>query len=61
MKRQIIFIMTVIALVLTNNAYASRKPSDANIPIELEDYLAFATLNNAGLKVAFETAGLLPL
>ena len=46
--------MTVIALVLTNGAYASEQPGDANAPVELEDYLTFAALNNAGLQVAFE-------
>jgi hypothetical protein len=70
MKRQIVFIMMAIALVLTNGAYASERvegvsPSirgleardtsgDANEPVELEDYLTFAALNNAGLQVAFE-------
>ncbi len=54
MKLQIVFIMTVIALVLTNGAYASEQPGDANAPVELEDYLTFAALNNAGLQVAFE-------
>jgi outer membrane protein TolC len=54
MKRQIIFIMTAIALVLTSSAYTLEQPGDANAPVELEDYLAFAALNNAGLKVAFE-------
>ena len=54
MKRQIVFIVMVIALVLANGAGASELPSDANDPIELEDYLAFAALHNAGLQVAFE-------
>jgi outer membrane protein TolC len=54
MKRQIVFIMMVIALVLAHGAGASELPGDANAPAELEDYLAFAALHNAGLQVAFE-------
>jgi len=46
--------MTAIILVLTNNAYTSEQPGDANAPVELEDYLAFAAMNNTGLQVAFE-------
>ena len=44
----------VIALVLVQGAVATERPGDANDPIELEDYLAFAALHNAGLQVAFE-------
>jgi cobalt-zinc-cadmium efflux system outer membrane protein len=54
MKRQIVFIVTVIALVLVYGAGASEPPGDANDPVELEDYLAFAAMHNAGLQVAFE-------
>ena len=54
MKRQIVFIVTVIALVLAYGADASERSGDANDPVELEDYLAFAALHNAGLQVAFE-------
>ena len=54
MKRQIVFITTVIALVLTNGLYGLEQPIDLNAPAELEDYLAFAAMNNAGLQVAFE-------
>ncbi|MHC4439382.1 MAG: TolC family protein [Planctomycetota bacterium] len=54
MKRQIVFIVLVIALVLANVANASKQPGDANAPVELEDYLVFAAMNNAGLQVAFE-------
>ena len=54
MKRQIVFIVMVIALVLAYSAGASELPGDANSPVELEDYLAFAALHNAGLQVAFE-------
>ena len=44
----------VIALVLANCAGASERSGDANAPVELEDYLAFAAMQNAGLQVAFE-------
>jgi len=44
----------VIALVLAHVVGASELPGDANDPIELKDYLAFAAMNNAGLQVAFE-------
>jgi len=54
MKRQTVFIMMVIALVLAHVVGASELPGDANDPIELKDYLAFAAMNNAGLQVAFE-------
>jgi outer membrane protein TolC len=54
MKRQIVFIIGTIGLVLTQSAGASERSFDANAPVELEDYLAFAAMNNAGLQVAFE-------
>jgi cobalt-zinc-cadmium efflux system outer membrane protein len=54
MKRQIVFVVMVIALVLTYGARASERSGDANDPVELEDYLAFAAMHNAGLQVAFE-------
>jgi len=54
MKRQIVFIVTAITLVLAQGAGASELPGDANAPVELEDYLSFAALHNAGLQVAFE-------
>jgi len=44
----------VIALVLAYGAGASERSGDANTPVELEDYLAFAAMHNAGLQVAFE-------
>jgi len=54
MKRQIVFIVMVIALVLAYGVGASERSGDANDPVELKDYLAFAALHNAGLQVAFE-------
>jgi outer membrane protein TolC len=44
----------LIAPVFAYGASASEQPGDANDPVELEDYLTFAALNNAGLQVAFE-------
>jgi len=44
----------VIALVLSSFAGASERSNDANNPVKLEDYLAFAAMHNAGLQVAFE-------
>ncbi len=44
----------VIALVLAYGVGASERSGDANDPVELKDYLAFAALHNAGLQVAFE-------
>jgi len=43
-----------LTLVLAHGLGASEPPGDANDPIELKDYLAFAALHNAGLQVAFE-------
>jgi cobalt-zinc-cadmium efflux system outer membrane protein len=54
MKQQVFYIFGMIALVLIPGAGASEPPSDANDPVELKDYLAFAAMNNAGLQVAFE-------
>ena len=54
MKRQIVFIIGIIALLLTQSSGASESSEDSNAPVELEDYLAFAAMNNAGLQVAFE-------
>ena len=54
MKRQIVFIIGIIALLLTQSSGASESSEDSNAPVELEDYLALAALNNAGLQVAFE-------
>jgi outer membrane protein TolC len=54
MKPQTVFIGIIVALVVAYEAGASQQPSDANVPITLEDYLTSAALNNAGLKAAFE-------
>jgi len=44
----------VTALGLSSFAVASERSNDVNNPVELEDYLAVAAMNNAGLQVAFE-------
>ncbi len=44
------FLMTLFGNVST----ASQEPEDVNNLINLEDYLEFAALNNAGLEAAFE-------
>lgn len=36
------------------SSLASQEKSEPNIPVSLQDYLRYATLNNAGLKAAFE-------
>ena len=54
MKRQAVFVMGIIAVVLAHGAGASQQPNDANVPVTLEDYLTSAALNNAGLKAVFE-------
>ena len=54
MKRRIVFIVVIIALALVYDADASQRTGDANVPVTLEDYLAAAAINNAGLKAVFE-------
>jgi outer membrane protein TolC len=44
----------VIVLVFAYRTGASERSGDANAPVELEDYLTFAAMHNAGLQVAFE-------
>ena len=52
-KLSILFCMFLITL-LGNASTASQEPEDANNLVNLEDYLEFAALNNAGLEAAFE-------
>ena len=54
MKRRAALVLGVVAVVLTACAGSSDRPADAGSLVTLEDYLTFATLNNAGLKAAFE-------
>jgi outer membrane protein TolC len=41
-------------LVFIPSVRAAQEKSEPNIPVSLQDYLRYAALNNAGLKVAFE-------
>ncbi len=52
-KPSILFKIFLLVL-LVNIPAASQQPVDANNLVELDDYLAFAALNNAGLEAAFE-------
>ena len=52
-KSLILFITFLLALSV-NMTTAAQQPDDANNLVELDDYLAFAALNNAGLESAFE-------
>ena len=54
MKQRIVFILTAIAFILGQGAGASEPPADVKSLVELEDYLAYAAMHNAGLQVAFE-------
>ena len=53
MNRQILSTL-VILLVLTLSVKASQQTSDANDLHKLEDYLRYASLNNAELKAKFQ-------
>ena len=56
MKSTLISIRAVMLTILIVSFFAhnAEGTSDANTPIELQDYLRYAALNNAGLKAAFE-------
>lgn len=54
MKRQVILTMVVAVLVFIPSAQASQQPNDTNSLVRLEDYLRYASLNNAELKARFE-------
>ena len=53
MKRQVFLIMGVVVLVFMSSVWASQQPSDTNNLQTLQDYLRFASLNNAELKAKF--------
>ena len=53
MNRQVIAVL-IIVLVLTMSVRATQQPSDTNDLHVLPDYLRYASLNNAELKVKFE-------
>ncbi len=54
MKRQVTLSMGMVVLVFITSVCASQQPSDANNLLTLQGYLRYASLNNAGLKAAFE-------
>ncbi len=55
MNHKLSILFKVFLLVLLINISAvSQQPKDANNLTELDDYLTFAALNNAGLEAAFE-------
>ena len=56
MKRNILLFSAIILTFIAADCLAdiSRNPSDSNAPRQLQDYLRYAALNNAGLKAAFE-------
>ncbi len=54
MNREVLRIMGVIMLVSISPAMASQQPADTNELQALEDYLRYASLNNAELKAKFE-------
>lgn len=54
MKQQAILIVGVIIFTFTPSVWGSQQPSDTNNLVKLEDYLQYASLNNANLKAMFE-------
>jgi cobalt-zinc-cadmium efflux system outer membrane protein len=54
MKQQAVLIVGVIIFTFTPCVWGSQQPSDANNLVKLEDYLRYASLNNANLKARFE-------
>jgi len=54
MNRKVLQIAGVIVLVFIPSVWASQQQSEPNIPVTLQEYLRYASRNNAGLKAAFE-------
>lgn len=54
MKQQVVLIVGVIIFMFTPSVRSSQQPTDANNLVRLEDYLQYASLNNANLKARFE-------
>jgi cobalt-zinc-cadmium efflux system outer membrane protein len=54
MKQQAVLIAGVIIFALTPFVWGSQQSGDANNLVGLEDYLRYASLNNANLKAMFE-------
>lgn len=54
MKGQVFLIMGVVAFVFIPSVWSSQQPVDTNDLQTLQDYLRYASLNNAELKAKFE-------
>jgi len=55
MRYQLSIVVTIVlSALLSTTSGATRQADDVNNITKLEDYLAFAALNNAGLEAAFE-------
>ena len=54
MKQQAVLVVGIIIFTFTPSVWGSQQPSDANNLVKLEDYLQYASLNNANLKARFE-------
>ena len=55
MKHILLILSFMFLIALSgNSSIASQEPEDVNNLVNLEDYLEFTALNNAGLKAAFE-------
>jgi outer membrane protein TolC len=55
MKRQTLILAIMMAVLISiHYAEASEQITDANTLVKLEDYLRYASLNNAGIKAVFE-------
>lgn len=54
MNRKVLQIAGVIVLVFIPSVWASQQQGEPNIPVTLQEYLRYASRNNAGLKAAFE-------
>ena len=54
MKQRTVLIVGVIVFVFMPSVRGSQPPSDANNLVRLDDYLQYASLNNANLKARFE-------
>jgi outer membrane protein, heavy metal efflux system len=54
MKLQTVLIVGIIVFTFTLSVLGSQQSGDANNLVKLEDYLQYASLNNANLKARFE-------
>ena len=53
-QRKLILAITMALLISIHYAEASEQITEANTLVKLEDYLRYASLNNAGIKAVFE-------